>query len=329
MFYDRHIIRLRNFKEYRFALLVGILGGISAVLVDLDHIPSAFWAGIYPRLWHIPLLIISCYLAVYYYAHIRRLHAELVLRKKMDAEKYIHSLNSEHLNKGVKPIIACLDILGKNHDNVYDFQKKFFADSRVAGIEDVDYYLNDRQRAESNFLSSGEGTYVISTIGTENKFSRKFANCTAVIVAGRDKETGKDISFLSHQDPYYFLKYGKVKFTIDFVWCLREMNQRCSHGTIDAIIAGGNYFEDGYDTEINKRYRDDYKKSIAFLSGEIQEALGFEPVVITGPKTLDDIEHLYYCNNERRLYLLRPSVGDGSSESYFPRNYFAQEKKWA
>ncbi|MCX6739128.1 MAG: hypothetical protein NT098_03710 [Candidatus Parcubacteria bacterium] len=165
--------------------------------------------------------------------------------------------------------------------------------------------------------------------GTENKFSKKFANCAAVIVAGRDKETGKDISFLSHQDPYHFLKYGKVKFTRDFVWCLSEMKRRCFHGTIDTIIAGGNYFEDGHDIENNKRYRDDYQKSVAFLSGEIQEALGFEPVVIIGPKTLDDIEHLYYCNNERRLYLLRSSVGDGSSESYFPRNYFAQEKKWA
>ncbi len=329
MFFDRHIIRLRNFEEYRFALLAGFLGGIFAVLVDLDHIPSAFWPGIYPRLWHIPLFIISCYFAGYYYAHIRGLYAELVLKEKEDMAQFINSLKSMHLNKGTKPIIACVDVLGEKHNNVYDFQRKFFADSAQSGLEDVDYYLNARQTAERNFLSSGDSTYVISTIGTENKFSKKLANCTAVIVAGRDEETGKEISFLSHQDPFHFLKYGKAKFTRDLIWCLSEMKRRCVPGTIDAVIAGGNYFEDGQWAEMNKRYRDDYKKSVALLSEEIKEILGFEPAVITGPKTFDDIEHIYYYTCERRLYLLRPVVGDGSSESYLPRNYPAQEKKWA
>ncbi|MCX6739129.1 MAG: hypothetical protein NT098_03715, partial [Candidatus Parcubacteria bacterium] len=46
------------FKEYRFALLVGILGGISAVLVDLDHIPSAFWAGIYRYLLFLAISLV-------------------------------------------------------------------------------------------------------------------------------------------------------------------------------------------------------------------------------------------------------------------------------
>ncbi len=71
---------LRYTSEYQFAFFVGILGGIFGVLVDLDHIPSVFRGGIYPRLWHTPVLIISLFVACYCLAHLAGLLARMVLK---------------------------------------------------------------------------------------------------------------------------------------------------------------------------------------------------------------------------------------------------------
>lgn len=157
-----------------------------------------------------------------------------------------------------------------------------------------------------------------------DKFSESFKNCTGLVVAGVEKGTGKKISFLSHQDPQYFLTYSKDtdEFTNDLREQIKELKERCEDGTIDAVIVGGNYFSD------RSRYQEDYLKSIALLSKEVKNVLGFEPVVITGPKTVKGQDDVFYDNDHRRLYIMRPKVAQEGTKSYLPNEIDNQERGW-
>ncbi|MCX6717290.1 MAG: hypothetical protein NTU76_01265 [Candidatus Taylorbacteria bacterium] len=62
---------------------------------------------------------------------------------------------------------------------------------------------------EKGIKSAGPETYVISPITEQNLFSDKYMNCTGTVGIGRDKISGKEISFISHQDPDYFINKGQ------------------------------------------------------------------------------------------------------------------------
>lgn len=70
-------VRLSDYA-YRYprrsALLVGLLGGVVSVAVDIDHIFA-------PRAWHIPLLIGVVLVAIYCLARIRRYTCKDVLKE--------------------------------------------------------------------------------------------------------------------------------------------------------------------------------------------------------------------------------------------------------
>ena len=65
---------------------------------------------------------------------------------------------------------------------------------------------------------------------------------------------------------------------------------------------------------------------------EVKKIMGFEPVVITGPKLwgLDGKEDdtVFFQNEGRRLYIIRPHVGDNSTESFLPGELDEQKEKW-
>jgi hypothetical protein len=104
------------------------------------------------------------------------------------------------------------------------------------------------------------------------------------------------------------------------------LRERCVPGTVDAVIFGGNYF---FDEEASTRaFRINYNASINSLSSEIFDVLGFTPPVIAGPKTYNGGDSVYFDNENRRLYIVRPKVGDSSTESYLPKDLKEQEKKW-
>ena len=232
----------------------------------------------------------------------------------------------KHLRADIRPIMTCVG----TPDEFKSYPGPIVAmrnadEAKKAHF--IDYYATKTELDNNKFKNAGEQSYVISTIDKKNKFSTWFKDCTGLVVAGKDKETGDNISFLSHEDPQYFLsgEKNKNKFIIDLRQRLNELKERCVDGTIDARVFGGNYLD--YD-EYSK---ENYLESIKLLSSTVIESLRFEPIVITGPKIVrgagvcDDI---FYDNDNRRLYIMRPRVGDSTTEAFVLRDIEEQEKKW-
>lgn len=211
---------------------------------------------------------------------------------------------SKHLNKGVNPIIACLDV-GSGFKN--DYKGK-----------DVNYNERPHHLDQKHFLNAGDDTYVISTIDGEDKFSRGFYNCTGLIVTGIDKETGKNISLLTHQDPTRFLYFKKDEFIRDLNKRLKEIRDRCIPGTVDAVIIGGDF----YDTKDQQ----DYAGSIKLITDQVLGIFNFEPIIINGPKLSnadDGSDGILYDNTNRRLYFTRPVINNTQA---FTESQFNDEK---
>ncbi|MEK7463328.1 MAG: hypothetical protein AAB621_03145 [Patescibacteria group bacterium] len=219
---------------------------------------------------------------------------------------------SEYLRADIKPIMACIGTPADFED--YPGPTAVFDGYRNAEENNNAHHVDYR----------ASGTYVMSPVDKQDKFSDSFRNCTGLLVAGQDKNTGGNISFLSHESPRFFLLTEEYKneFIADLEQRLEEIRERCVDGTIDARIVGGNYFTK------EKKYMEDYLESIKLLSSEVSKVLGFEPIVVTGPKTLVGNDDVYYDNEHRRLYIVRPKVGNATSESFVLKDLEEQKKKW-
>jgi len=231
-----------------------------------------------------------------------------------------NTIKSEHLKEGVQPIIACIESL---EDFNRDYDKTL---QKVTAISTSGSGTIETLR-EKNFLFAANGCYMISPINSENKISDGYIMCTGIVATGIDAKTGKNISFLSHQYPGAFLSQGKdsEQFSRDLQQRLLELKQKCVPNSVDIVIVGGQYTE--FD-DSQKQYKD----SIGFLTEKIKEIFDFEPVVITGPKKDDwekGFDEKVICDTQnRRLYIIRPNVGDSSSESYLPKQIDQQSQKW-
>ena len=236
-------------------------------------------------------------------------------------------LKSEHLNADVRPIIACVGTWKDFYDEKGSIVEKIFEKpaKNTDIVENVDYYGDYKSPTE--YKTAGGWSYVISPINDKDKMSSAYKDCTGVAISGVDKETGNNISFLSHQDPEYFLAGGKMEdeFFKDLQERTTELKEKCVPGTIDAVIFGGKYKLDKKNSA--EEYRRNYRDSIDFLSSAIFKILGFVPTVVAGPKT-DESDNVYFDNKNRRLYLVRPKVGNSTDESYLPKDMEEQEKKW-
>ncbi len=236
-------------------------------------------------------------------------------------------LKSEHLKEGVSPIIA--SVATPEQIKEYPGEEKILYETEKLKDQsknrNVDYYGDPTDLVIQNFKNRGEYSYVISPIDKLNKFSMSFRNCTGLVATGQEKETGENISFLSHEDPDHFLsnKEKKMKFQSDLKDQLEELKEKSKEGTVDVVIVGGNYFENERD------YKENYMGSIKLLSDEVSHVFGFEPVVMTGPKTTSGgADNIYYDNEHRRLYIARPEVGNTTTESFVPNDIENQKKKW-
>lgn len=243
------------------------------------------------------------------------------------ASKTINREGFEYLRADIKPIMACIGTRADFKD--YPGPTTTFEDPKhpkpVDNAHHVDYWGNPIELRAKGYKNQADYTYVISVIDNKDKFSNGFKNCTGLLVAGRDKKTNENISFLSHQDPQYFLLSDKEKqeFITDLKQRITEMKEKCADGTIDARIVGGNYYSNG-------NFEENYLKSIELLSSETSKILGFEPIVSTGPKTHErgGQDDVFYDNENRRLYILRPEVGNATTEPFEPKNIENQKKKW-
>lgn len=205
---------------------------------------------------------------------------------------------TSHLIEGVKPIMVCIGSYPDFDDSggTDEMGARLYRSSK--GLHNVNYFSNVSDLNRNNFLNSGEKTYVISILDGFNKVSEGFCDCTGLVVVGLDKETGENISFLTHQDPTKFLEDKKDDFLSHLRQRLIEVKNKCKPGTIDAVIVGGNFVGG----------RRVYLDSIELLSTEARSALGFKPVVINGPKKESGWDNVYFDNKNRRLYFFRPKV---------------------
>jgi len=237
--------------------------------------------------------------------------------------KSINPLKSEHLEEGVSPIMACVGTLKQFEEDGEEVAEIMTSEK----TQHVNYFEEADILTKDGFKNAGDNSYIISPIDSQDKFSDTFENCTGIVAVGRDRETGKDISFMSHQDPSYFLedkKWGN-HFSKDLRKQLLELKERSARGSVDVVIVGGNYLS--FD-DVDHDYEKQYKKSIKVLSSKVKDILGFEPVVIAGPKQVEGPDDIYYNNEKRRLYIIRPEVGKASTGSFLPRDMKEQEAQW-
>jgi len=246
-------------------------------------------------------------------------------------EKPINTLHSEHLTNGERPIIASVEGYGKlTVKEVLDGSNRFriFTERDKENTDYVEYCGDVAFQKEHGFLTDEGGDYVISPVNAKNKVSTGYIMCTGVVGVGKDKERDENISFLSHQYPEIFLpgKPGHEQFVADIVARIAELKERSVPGSVDSVIFGGFYYKKV------KAYEGEYADSIKLLQKEVRNVLGFDPVVITGPKIseLDEMtdEAVFFDTANRRLYISRPETGDATTESYMPDDIASQTKKW-
>lgn len=241
-------------------------------------------------------------------------------------KKEVQHNNSSHLKAGVRSIRACI---GKPEE--FDHTKPRL-DKQILEIiswkvfsQNVNYE-GDSNFFKRNFKHDDKYSYLISRINDKWKFTETLKNCTGMVVAGQEEKTGKEISFLSHQNTDHILEktdnYNKNTFKGDLASSLNEINERSIDRTVDAVIFGGYYLD--YSTEIKKNYI----KLIKILKKEVQKNLGFEPLVIKGPKNSTGEDNVYYKTDKRELRIVTYHTGVASTESYYPSKINEQKKKW-
>jgi hypothetical protein len=210
-----------------------------------------------------------------------------------------------HLEKGFKPIRVCIDDI----ENISSFfnknEEKFKDENKLDNVdfnaEDISFY------SENNMLNGGIGTYVISDINSKNKASRGFFDCTGLVLVGEDKNTNKNISILTHQDPKKILNSELTdSFKHHLLENIQKLLEKSKKGSIDAIIIGGNSLFN---------YQN-FIKSIKFINEICHSKLNFEPTVITGPKEYGsnkNYTNIYFDNENRNLHLFMPEQKENLS----------------
>jgi hypothetical protein len=232
-------------------------------------------------------------------------------------EKFFEQGNfNDHLKEGVSPIIVCI---GTEDEHDYPEREDLTEEEKEKLkriITPVNFYEEKELLDKGGFDNAGKETYVISKIDDTSKLTMELFSCTCIVAVGIDKNTGGNISMLTHQNPTSFLHENKEDFYNHLTSKLKELKERSEEKTVDIIILGGNVYDD-------EKFPpgENYSKSIEFLSSIVLKVFGFTPVVIAGPKGIPEgkaqPDHVMFDNERRRVYLERPrdfanrlSVGD-------------------
>lgn len=231
--------------------------------------------------------------------------------------KEINALKSEHLKEGVKPIMACVFNREKSEE------EDAFSSLNTANALRIDYYDSDEAMREKGLTNAGERTYLISPNNEQDKFSYDYLTCTGVIAVGRSKESGKEISFMSHEDPTSFLRDVKENFILDLRKRASELKALSEEGTVDAVVFGGNYLRDSSD------YQKTYIESIALLNKIINDELGFSPVTLSPSTTRGASQAVYFDTQNKRIYIMKPEdLEKRINVPYVASKAREEEQKW-
>ncbi|MCI5050926.1 MAG: hypothetical protein MRY57_01305 [Candidatus Pacebacteria bacterium] len=239
-----------------------------------------------------------------------------------------NELHSAHLKNPDLAIMTCVGTKNqhRNEEGVLDIElQKLLKNSDV-----INFHAPVEELNENNIENSGEQTFVISNLNENSKWSANFLNCTGVIAVGKNKETGNSISFITHQDPgrSKFLDEDKGDFNTIFRDRLDTLKELSEEGTIDVVIAGGNYMIAGRNRE---KFQNDYQNSIQKLTEMVNEKLGFNPIIASGPKVQEGKDDFVFDTENRRLYLSRNHFTQFRkvNKAYHPDDFEKEKENWS
>lgn len=185
--------------------------------------------------------------------------------------------------------------------------------------------------------SGGPNTYVFSKIDDKDKYSDNYFDCTGLLVTGIQRGTNKKISFITHQDPEFFVKNSENKksFKKELDNKLDDFINKCEIDSIDTVIFGGNIiasekgdiFDENFvagrdDVEDVERYFPNkyanYRDSVKLLDFIVFNKIEKHPIVALGPNdnwdspdnTYGESKHslsTYFDNENNKLYLVGPT----------------------
>ena len=229
--------------------------------------------------------------------------------------------NAEHLAEGIRPIMACVGTYKEYGGEL----SKLHEIERLGHHSDYNgkSVLLNEKGFKADTSPTGNPNYVISPVDGKPKFTKGLFDCTSVVAVGRENETDKELSILTHQDPKEFLTDSERKFENDLRDRLKEFKEKCLEGTIDIVIAGGKLtasFRRIQDTE-------NYEDTLDRISLIVEEMFGFQPIVICGPKDKNS-DDIFLDTQNRRLYILRPEDSNLHNEVFRPNQISDMGKKW-
>lgn len=182
----------------------------------------------------------------------------------------------------------------------------------------VDFDGSEKYFTKNKIRNAGLGTYMISESNDRNKYSEGYFNCTGLVVVGEDLESGKQISFMSHQNPSNFLHRSKEKFIQDMVDAFNELKEKVKEKSIDVVIFAG-----------QKNSSRDYESSVQLLGELFKKEFNLEPTVMTGPNSVSfSSTEVYFDTQNRRLFIIRPLQKNKLNESYTPTELEQKRKDW-
>ena len=116
------------------------------------------------------------------------------------------------------------------------------------------------------------------------------------------KPSGKNIAFISHQDPEFIVNKSREEtdiFKTDLKATLKELLARSETGTVEVVIFGGN--DDPSDYASKKST--DYRRSVELLNEIIRDGLGHDPAVLVGPNHGGGSRDVTVITKNRKIYI--------------------------
>lgn len=233
------------------------------------------------------------------------------------------ALAREHLKEGVPHIVFSLIKLKEGGggerwiQNVNNEQDKEEIRKIETGGQNVGEY-------------SVDGPKFYLRLNALDKYSLHYRNCIGMVFVGTSKQSGKEISFITHMNATGFdsndtYREQVEKFDEVLNQGIQKLQTSAEIGTIDAVIFGGADWDSSY------------KKIIDRYSKKITNVLGFDPVVLTGPGGYDsedtkDKVHpstdVYLDTQGRKIYILRRETPNEENDNPFfaSRNINKEEK---
>ncbi len=239
------------------------------------------------------------------------------------------------LREGVQSLSVEIVDIDEGNEELETLREQMEMDTEETGtVHWIDFDGGDlEEMAAAGIKHDGVASYFISPISERNWFSDRYFNCTAVVAIGRDTATGKEVSFLSHQDPAYFIDgedEKKIKFRQEMANSLNEIRARCEEGTVEVLLFGGNFTPPtSASPTITGYVHEHYERSIKELRSIVRESLGFDPKVAAGPNNTLGSETITAVDTKnRKLFIERDKQSAEFDQSFQANELEEKVKEW-